>query len=129
LITKIAKNDLENRDSRMSDVESKWETNFHLIGATAIEDRLQDQVPETIEFMRNANIKVWVLTGDKVDTAKNIGYSCRLLTHDSMKLLEYPKGTSDLLNETHKLLDAVDSCNVAIPCQKGRPKNRIRRHW
>ncbi len=91
----------------MERVESKWEVGFHLIGATAIEDRLQDQVPETIEFMRNASIKVWVLTGDKVDTAKNIGYSCRLLTHEGMKLLEYPKDVTDLLNETHKLSDAV----------------------
>lgn len=107
MITKVAKNNLENRDEMMGQVESKWEMDFHLIGATAIEDRLQDQVPETIEFMRNANIKVWVLTGDKVDTAKNIGYSCRLLTLDGMKLLEYPKDISDLLNETHKLSDAV----------------------
>lgn len=46
---------------------------------------------ETIEFMRTADIKVWVLTGDKVDTAKNIGFSCKLLVHDNMELLEYPK--------------------------------------
>ena len=91
----------------MSKVEDKWERGLHLVGATAIEDRLQDQVPETIEFMRNANIKVWVLTGDKVDTAKNIGYSCRLLTQEGMKLLEYPKEIPDLLSETHKLLDIV----------------------
>lgn len=91
----------------MARVEDKWERGLHLIGATAIEDRLQDQVPETIEFMRNANIKVWVLTGDKVDTAKNIGYSCRLLTQEGMQLLEYPKDYSDLLNETQKLLDSV----------------------
>lgn len=53
--------------------------------------------------MRQAGIKVWVLTGDKVDTAKNIGYSCRLLTHKGMKLLEYPKQFDDPLVETRKL--------------------------
>lgn len=50
-----------------------------------------------------AGIKVWVLTGDKVDTAKNIGYSCKLLTHKGMKLLEYPKEFQDPLAETKKL--------------------------
>jgi magnesium-transporting ATPase (P-type) len=56
--------------------------------------------------MRLAGIKVWVLTGDKVDTAKNIGYSCRLLTQKGMKLLEYPKDFKDPLEETRKLREA-----------------------
>ena len=53
--------------------------------------------------MRNAGIKVWVLTGDKVDTAKNIGYSCKLLTQEGMELIEYPKVCEDLIKETHNL--------------------------
>lgn len=57
--------------------------------------------------MRNANIKVWVLTGDKVDTAKNIGYSCRLLTQENMEVLEYPKGSDDLVKETEILFEKV----------------------
>uniref|UniRef100_A0A8B9HM62 Phospholipid-transporting ATPase n=1 Tax=Astyanax mexicanus TaxID=7994 RepID=A0A8B9HM62_ASTMX len=56
-----------------------------LIGATAIEDKLQDGVPETIAKLAKANIKIWVLTGDKKETAVNIGYSCELLT-DGMKI-------------------------------------------
>lgn len=47
-----------------------------LIGATAIEDKLQDEVGETIDFCKKAGIKVWVLTGDKIETAINIGFSC-----------------------------------------------------
>lgn len=50
-----------------------------LVGSTAIEDKLQDNVKETIEVFKEAGIKVWVLTGDKVETAINIGYSCGLL--------------------------------------------------
>ena len=50
-----------------------------LVGATAIEDRLQDKVPETIQQLKQAGIKVWVLTGDKIETAENIGYACGLL--------------------------------------------------
>ena len=50
-----------------------------LIGASAIEDRLQDGVPDTIATLRKAGIKIWVLTGDKQDTAIQIGFSCNLL--------------------------------------------------
>jgi P-type E1-E2 ATPase len=55
------------------------EHDLELVGSTAIEDRLQDEVKDTVEFMRKANIKVWVLTGDKVETAINIGISAGLL--------------------------------------------------
>jgi len=50
-----------------------------LIGTTAIEDKLQDKVKDTIEFIKRAGIKVWVLTGDKVGTAKMIGLATGLL--------------------------------------------------
>jgi P-type E1-E2 ATPase len=53
-----------------------------LIGATAIEDKLQDNVKKTIENLRKANIKVWMLTGDKKETAINIGISCGLISQD-----------------------------------------------
>jgi P-type E1-E2 ATPase len=41
---------------------------------------LQDEVPQVIEEMRQAGMKVWVLTGDKLETAENIGYSCKLFS-------------------------------------------------
>ena len=44
-----------------------------LLGATAIEDKLQDKVAETIQAIHQAHIKLWVLTGDKLETAVNIG--------------------------------------------------------
>ena len=53
-----------------------------LLGATAVEDRLQDNVPQTINDLQAAGIKIWMLTGDKLETAENIGYSCRLLQKD-----------------------------------------------
>uniref|UniRef100_A0A8C6U2N3 Phospholipid-transporting ATPase n=1 Tax=Neogobius melanostomus TaxID=47308 RepID=A0A8C6U2N3_9GOBI len=53
-----------------------------LLGATAIEDKLQDGVPETIACLSLADIKIWVLTGDKLETAMNIGYSCNMLRDD-----------------------------------------------
>lgn len=48
-------------------------------GTTGIVDRLQEEVPETIEALQKAGIKVWVLTGDKQETAINIAYACKLL--------------------------------------------------
>lgn len=53
-------------------------------GATGIEDRLQESVPDTIVALREAGIQVWVLTGDKAETAVNIGYACRLLEEDDL---------------------------------------------
>jgi len=58
------------------------EKDMFLLGATAIEDKLQDGVPDTIHTLHEANIKVWVLTGDRQETAINIGYSCKLLTEE-----------------------------------------------
>ena len=52
--------------------------NLHIVGVTAIEDRLQDGVPETIANLGNAGIKLWVLTGDKRETAIEIGYSTKV---------------------------------------------------
>lgn len=48
-------------------------------GATGIEDRLQEGVPDTIRALRKAGIKIWMLTGDKRETAVNIAYACKLL--------------------------------------------------
>jgi P-type E1-E2 ATPase len=58
---------------------SEFERDLVLVGATCVEDRLQDNVPETISDLQNAGIKIWMLTGDKLETAENIGYSCKLL--------------------------------------------------
>ncbi|KAK3228622.1 hypothetical protein Dsin_000503 [Dipteronia sinensis] len=62
------------------------EKNLCLLGASAIEDKLQKGVPEAIESLRTAGIKVWVLTGDKQETAISIGYSSKLLTSNMSKI-------------------------------------------
>ena len=69
----------ENRQEKIDAVNSEMERDLVLVGSTAIEDRLQENVAEVIKFMRAAGIKVWVLTGDKKETAENIGVSCGLL--------------------------------------------------
>ena len=60
-------------------VAAKLENNFYLTGSTAIEDKLQAGVPETISHIRKAGIKIWVLTGDKLETAVNIAQSSNLI--------------------------------------------------
>ena len=57
---------------------------MELIGSTGIEDKLQDDVNGTITFMKEAGIKLWVLTGDKIETAINIGISAGLIETSGM---------------------------------------------
>nr|XP_020462935.1 phospholipid-transporting ATPase ID-like isoform X1 [Monopterus albus] len=70
------------REDRLAATYDQIEQDMMLLGATAIEDKLQEGVPETIAILSLANIKIWVLTGDKQETAVNIGYSCKMLTDD-----------------------------------------------
>ncbi|XP_020864720.1 phospholipid-transporting ATPase IK isoform X1 [Phascolarctos cinereus] len=78
---------LQNRAQALDAVYEDMEKDLNLLGATAIEDKLQDGVPDTIHLLKKGNIKVWVLTGDKQETAVNIGFACRLLS-DDMEILE-----------------------------------------
>nr|XP_023408545.1 probable phospholipid-transporting ATPase VB [Loxodonta africana] len=70
---------LDNRDELLMETAQHLENQLTLLGATGIEDRLQDGVPDTIAALQEAGIQIWVLTGDKQETAINIAYSCRLL--------------------------------------------------
>ncbi|KAI9725741.1 MAG: hypothetical protein M1828_002624 [Chrysothrix sp. TS-e1954] len=84
----IAAASLQNRDEKLEVVSDAMEQDLTLLGGTAIEDRLQDGVPDTIQLLGDAGIKLWVLTGDKVETAINIGFSCNLLNND-MELITF----------------------------------------
>ncbi|KAK9721631.1 hypothetical protein K7432_003259 [Basidiobolus ranarum] len=77
-----ASTSLDNRDGEVEKCYEKIEVELILIGATAIEDKLQENAPECILALRQAGIKIWVLTGDKMQTAINIGFACNLLTND-----------------------------------------------
>ena len=80
-----------------------------LLGATAIEDKLQEGVPDTIHTLQQAGIKVWVLTGDRQETAINIGMSCRLIT-ESMNLVIVNENTMlDTKDTLERRLSAIKS--------------------
>ncbi|XP_052006326.1 phospholipid-transporting ATPase IA isoform X2 [Xyrauchen texanus] len=94
-----ASTSLQNRALKLEESYELIEKNLQLLGATAIEDKLQDKVPETIETLMKADIKIWILTGDKQETAINIGHSCKLLTKN-MGLLVINEDTLDGTRET-----------------------------
>ncbi|KAM9331027.1 phospholipid-transporting ATPase IC-like [Gastrophryne carolinensis] len=75
---------IHDRDEALDKVYEEIEKDLVLLGATAIEDKLQDGVPQTIFTLAHADIKIWVLTGDKKETAENIGFACKLLTSKSV---------------------------------------------
>lgn len=72
---------MSNRDSMMQKVISQYlETDVELLGLTGVEDKLQKDVKTSIELLRNAGIKIWMLTGDKVETAKCVAISAKLIS-------------------------------------------------
>ena len=72
-----ASNSLEKRDKLLMDSFNTVENRMRMVGATGIEDWLQEGVPDAIARLRKAGIVVWVLTGDKQETAINIAFSCK----------------------------------------------------
>jgi len=94
---------MENREKNMRDVFDEIESNMTLIGATAVEDKLQEGVRDTLVKMNQAGISVWILTGDKKETAVNISMSCgHLQPHH--KLLYLTEQTNMTIDDTMKQL-------------------------
>lgn len=82
-------------------------------GATGIEDRLQESVPDTIVALREAGIQVWVLTGDKPETAVNIGYACRLLEEEDLVInMSCASKVRRPLSASLKVASLIQSCWV-----------------
>ncbi|XP_058063348.1 phospholipid-transporting ATPase IF [Anopheles bellator] len=80
-----ASSSLVDRQAKIEECQRKIETDLELLGATAVEDALQDYVRDTLISLGKAGIKVWVLTGDKVETAYNIALSCGHIPEDSLR--------------------------------------------
>uniref|UniRef100_A0A452R688 Phospholipid-transporting ATPase n=1 Tax=Ursus americanus TaxID=9643 RepID=A0A452R688_URSAM len=78
----LAETSIDHREELLLESAMRLENKLTLLGATGIEDRLQEGVPESIEALQKAGIKIWMLTGDKQETAVNIAYACKLLEPD-----------------------------------------------
>eukprot|EP00792_Barthelona_sp_PAP020_P006686 TRINITY_DN3056_c0_g2_i1.p1 TRINITY_DN3056_c0_g2~~TRINITY_DN3056_c0_g2_i1.p1 ORF type:complete len:1071 (+),score=262.99 TRINITY_DN3056_c0_g2_i1:162-3215(+) len=83
-----AENIVGNREQHVHSVYSTLEKDFVLLGLTAIEDRLQQDVPQVVDYFRKAGIRFWMLTGDKQSTAIQIGISCSLYNPNSDILID-----------------------------------------
>lgn len=101
---KQACSEIQNREERMDELSEEIEKNLELVGATAVEDKLQDDVPNTIYSLRQAEIQIWVLTGDKIETAINIAFSCKLLTDQMLKIVFDEKEEKSFCNKMESTL-------------------------
>uniref|UniRef100_A0A8V5HCR5 Phospholipid-transporting ATPase n=1 Tax=Melopsittacus undulatus TaxID=13146 RepID=A0A8V5HCR5_MELUD len=123
---------LEGREDKLSELYEEIEKDLMLLGATAIEDKLQDGVPQTIETLARASIKIWVLTGDKQETAMNISYSCNLLNDDMDDVFVIEGSTSDdvlkELRDARKKMKPesfLDSDEINIQFEKSSKKPKV----
>lgn len=107
---------LDNRECKIAEVCHSLEQGINILGVTAIEDRLQDGVPETIKLLRSAGINVWMLTGDKQNTAIQIALLCNLIT---------PESNGQLLSINGKTEDEIlRSLERALVIMKTTPERK-----
>ncbi|CAK8534347.1 unnamed protein product [Lathyrus sativus] len=106
------------REQIVEDVLEKIENDLILLGATAVEDKLQNGVPECIDKLAQAGIKLWVLTGDKMETAINVGFACRLL-RQGMKQIIISSDTRETksLEKMENKSDADVAIKKSVVCQ------------
>ena len=107
-----AKTSLVARKNLIDEVGGLIENDMTLLGVTAIEDKLQEGVPEAIEKIRRAGIKMWMLTGDKRETAINIGYSCKLI-YDYSTVVILTTSDENIISKMNAISQEADSGNMA----------------
>lgn len=107
-----AKTSLTDRKAKIDSVGAEVEKDLTLLGTTAIEDKLQEGVGESIEKIRRAGIKMWMLTGDKRETAINIGYSCKLI-YDYSTVVVLSTNEENMIAKMNAVTQEIDSGNVA----------------
>jgi len=90
------------------------ETGLNVLGVTGIEDALQDGVPETIQMIRDASIALWVLTGDKIETAINIAFSARIIDGQMTKITLDSHSQDELLSQMKQVRTALESVQRQI---------------
>ncbi|KRX02568.1 P-type ATPase, cytoplasmic domain N [Pseudocohnilembus persalinus] len=108
----------ENRAAQQAKMQDEIEQNFTLIGASAVEDKLQKDVPQTIYDLIRADIKVWMLTGDKLETAENIGKSCKLVQDDMVKFLINCENQEELDKQLNDCFDAIKQEQIINQIQR-----------
>ena len=113
---------LHNRDAGMTAVVKRHlEHDLELLGVTGVEDRLQKDVKPSLELLRNAGIKIWMLTGDKVETARCVAVSARLVARGqevrTLAKLRHKTQAKEALNSLGNKTDAcllIDGETLAL---------------
>lgn len=78
---------IKNSQEEMHQIYAKIESNMTVLGATGVEDQLQDNVPATLRAFAKAGIRVWMLTGDKLETGINVAVSCGLINANTKQYI------------------------------------------
>lgn len=102
------------REALLDSASDLIEKDLLLVGATAIEDKLQKGVPDCIDKLAQAGLKIWVLTGDKMETAINIGFACSLLRQGMKQFCLILKGTGEFGNQDTSTKAAKESILLQI---------------
>lgn len=111
----------DTKEAEMARVGALLETGLKFVGVTAVEDRLQDGVPEAIQIIKEAGIRLWVLTGDKTETAVDIARSCRLFVDNTVMAYAIQandaREAEDKLLKAHALLDGKGDTGLVLDGQ------------
>ncbi|KAG7396041.1 hypothetical protein PHYBOEH_002864 [Phytophthora boehmeriae] len=97
--------DIHSKESKTGALNDELEQHFTLIGASAVEDKLQIGVPETISLFQKAGIKIWVLTGDKLETSLEMGKLCRVVTPTMQEVIIRGNTRSEMTQQLQKALE------------------------
>jgi magnesium-transporting ATPase (P-type) len=109
--------DTGSREAKKAAVARKIEQRIEVLGATGVEDALQEKVPETIAGMKAAGMRVWVLTGDKVETAVKIAHSCKVMREGLEEItitVENNAMIRKIISEAIEKLKDIHHSDVAI---------------
>jgi len=104
---KVAAVAIKNREELLEEVNEEIEKDLDLVGVTAVEDKLQQDVAATISFIKQAMVQIWVLTGDKLETAINIALSCHLFTEHMQKIIIDTKTEEEFKERIQQIYEQV----------------------
>ncbi|KAL0396991.1 UNVERIFIED_CONTAM: putative phospholipid-transporting ATPase 4 [Sesamum calycinum] len=102
------------RDAMLERVSDMMERDLILVGATAVEDKLQNGVPQCIDKLAQAGLKIWVLTGDKMETAINIGFACSLLRQGMKQICITTMNTDAIVQDPKTVKEGTGKITLAI---------------
>eukprot|EP00826_Nyctotherus_ovalis_P052695 TRINITY_DN673_c0_g1_i10.p1 TRINITY_DN673_c0_g1~~TRINITY_DN673_c0_g1_i10.p1 ORF type:complete len:612 (+),score=189.03 TRINITY_DN673_c0_g1_i10:483-2318(+) len=123
LVVPANKEEEEDKQKKMNDLIEIAEKDLTYLGCTIVEDKLQENVENTIHNLEKAGIQVWMITGDKMETAESIGYSCKMFTKDDMKVFviddKYFDKQLNVVRESEIMKDLKEELEVKSSLKKG----------